>query len=292
MRVLRQNPFECVVSFILSSCNNIGRIGMLVRALRKTYGGPPVCELPAVPAVGGAPAAAALTLYAWPSLPALATASEEALRGLGLGYRGKFLSRTTAKLTALGGEAWLLGLRGAPDYQTHLTSLDGVGRKVADCVALFSLDAVGAIPVDTHVAQIAQRDFGVALQGKSLTPKLYEVVGEAFRSRYGSHAGWAHCWLFAGELPVFRPYLVAAGVPVPVKVTVKKERKTGEEGKGAGTKRKAAKVKAEGEGAPSVKARGRPKVKAEAEPPVAAPVEVAQVRAGGGKRGKKVKVEA
>ena len=82
--------------------------------------------------------------------------------------------------------------------QEELLGFTGVGRKVADCVALFSLDQTGAIPVDTHVWQIACRDFDVNLvNAKSLTPKIYNRVGELFRGRFGMHAGWAHSLLFA-----------------------------------------------------------------------------------------------
>jgi hypothetical protein len=71
----------------------------------------------------------------------------------------------------------------------------GVGRKVADCVALFSLDKHDVIPVDTHVWTIACRDFDTSLaSAKSLTPAVYERVGDLFRSRYGPYAGWAHRW--------------------------------------------------------------------------------------------------
>lgn len=84
----------------------------------------------------------------------------------------------------------------------------GVGRKVADCVALFSLDQHGAVPVDVHVWDIATRDYddggGELKKTKSLTPAVYERVGELFRDRFGSHAGWAHSVLFAAELPEFR----------------------------------------------------------------------------------------
>lgn len=84
----------------------------------------------------------------------------------------------------------------------------GVGPKVADCVALFSLDSPGTVPVDTHVWDIAMRDMDPSLSAcKSLTPTVYDRVGELFRQRYGAHAGWAHSLLFAAELPQFMPRL-------------------------------------------------------------------------------------
>jgi hypothetical protein len=80
-----------------------------------------------------------------------------------------------------------------------LVELRGVGFKVADCVALFSLDQPGAIPVDTHVWRIARRDFNDEQIQKcaSVTPAIYDRVGDLFRDRFGAHAGWAHSLLFA-----------------------------------------------------------------------------------------------
>ena len=65
--------------------------------------------------------------------------------------------------------------------------------QVADCVGLFCLDKTGSIPVDTHVWQIAARDYMPKLkQAKSLTDKLYEEIGDYFRELWGPYAGWAH----------------------------------------------------------------------------------------------------
>ena len=85
--------------------------------------------------------------------------------------------------------------------QEELLELPGVGRKVADCVALFSLDQSAAIPVDTHVWDIALRDYDCSLRStKSLTPTVYENVGDIFRKLFPNKAGWAHSVLFAAEV--------------------------------------------------------------------------------------------
>jgi len=93
----------------------------------------------------------------------------------------------------------------------QLQLLPGVGRKVADCVCVFSLDHADSIPVDTHVWDIAVRDYCPSLKSyKSLTPKVYEEVGDIFRIKFGAKAGWAHSVLFAAELPLFRASLPLA----------------------------------------------------------------------------------
>jgi N-glycosylase/DNA lyase len=232
MRILRQDPVECLFSFIASSNNNIGRITKMMLELRRKCGAlllsaapPPDPAAAARPAAAASPsrllpypppspggAAAALAgggvcdaYHAFPTLAQLAAVPEEQLRALGFGYRAKFFVRTTAQLHELGGVVWLRALRLQQDpraVQAALCQLHGVGPKVADCVALFSLDQAGCIPVDTHVWQIAVRDFDASLgDAKSLTPAVYARVGDLFRSRFGARAGWAHSYLFANELP-------------------------------------------------------------------------------------------
>jgi len=71
-----------------------------------------------------------------------------------MGYRAKYIVSTVKKVKENGGEDWLLNLRKEKDTDIvveQLSSLLGVGRKVADCVRLFSLDNNSSIPVDTHV---------------------------------------------------------------------------------------------------------------------------------------------
>lgn len=197
MRILRQDPVECLFSFICSSNNNISRITQMLERLRSTYGSS-LCE------VGGH------KYHSFPSIESLAAASEAELRALGLGYRAKFIRNSASKLLAMSGSQYLLSLRGQPraDVLASLLHFDGVGRKVADCVALFSLDQRSAIPVDTHVWAIACCYYDRSLtQAKSLTPAIYDRVGELFRSRYGEYAGWAHSLLFAAELPSYRSLL-------------------------------------------------------------------------------------
>lgn len=212
MRILRQPPVECLFSFICSSNNNISRITQMLDKLRQRYGTRITVEdapstLPAL----SESSTKVSTFYSFPTAEALSAASEEDLRGLGLGYRAKFVRATAIALCSKGGEEFLMSLRSKPrkEVQTALLEFVGVGMKVADCVALFSLDQSDCIPVDTHVWNIACCYFDRTLVShKSLTPTVYEKVGDIFRSRYGaSHAGWAHSLLFAAELPSFRSKL-------------------------------------------------------------------------------------
>lgn len=192
LRVLRADPVECLFSFLCSSANNIPRITRMIDALCRRYGEKLV-------EVDG------ITYHRFPTVSALASASEQELFALGFGYRARLVVRAARELSDRG-EDWLYRLRDVPYEEAHhaLTTLPGVGHKIADCVCLFSLDKPQAIPVDTHVWQIARRDYLSELQGRSLTEKVYRQVGDFFRARFGAYAGWAHNVLFAAELPAFR----------------------------------------------------------------------------------------
>jgi N-glycosylase/DNA lyase len=206
VRLIEQDPWECLISFICSTNNNIPRITKILSALRQHYGKP----LMSVHVDGQD-----MVLHSFPSLKEMKLkATEHDLRHLcGVGYRAKFIMATIDTLESLGGEFYLQELRRIKDpiqVQEKLLVFPGVGRKVADCVALFSLRQSDAIPVDTHVWNLCRRDYdedNTFENVKSLTPAIYRQVGDVFRAKFTPKAGWAHSLLFVAELPSFRPAL-------------------------------------------------------------------------------------
>ncbi|NWH64664.1 OGG1 lyase, partial [Geococcyx californianus] len=181
VRVLRQDPVECLLSFICTSNNHISRITAMIERLCQAFGRR-LCCLDAQP------------FHAFPALSALAGADAEArLRALGFGYRAKFVSGSARAIAEGIGAEGLCRLRAAPYAEARkvLCALPGVGTKVADCVCLMALDKAEAVPVDTHVWRIARQRYGAALGGKSLTPRAHQEIGDFFRGLWGSRAGWA-----------------------------------------------------------------------------------------------------
>ncbi|KIW78849.1 hypothetical protein Z517_08688 [Fonsecaea pedrosoi CBS 271.37] len=236
VRILRQDAWEALVGFICSSNNNIIRISQMVDKLCTHYGtyigtleGRPYHDFPAPKALTGKNV-------------------ESHLRELGFGYRAKYIYQT-AKMIAEDREVgWLDTLRNpeSPAYGTtkaspagemkpegrdgyraaheKLLDLQGVGPKVADCVCLMGLGWGEAVPVDTHVWQIAQRDYKLGKgRNSSMTKGTYDAVANHFRKIWGKEAGWAHSVLFTADLRTFAERLTT-------KVEVKVEKGEGEEG--------------------------------------------------------------
>ncbi|KAG8725710.1 8-oxoguanine glycosylase ogg1, partial [Ceratobasidium sp. 428] len=205
IRILRQDPWENLVSFICSQNNHISRITSMVHSLCIRFS-PPLCsssELPNPPLDSA--------WHAFPPPSALADPSVEAkLRDLGFGYRAKYIQKTAAMLCEKHKSPTkaLLNLRKLPttEAREQLLEFHGVGPKVADCILLMSLDKAEVVPVDTHVQQIATKMYGFksrAGQSKSMTPKLYSEIATKFADAWGPYAGWAHSVLFTADLKSF-----------------------------------------------------------------------------------------
>ena len=187
LRVLRQDPVECLFSFICTSAAPLHRIRKSVMGICELYG----------ETVPGSPTA----IYAFPTVERLAAASDPDLRMVGLGYRAKFIVQAAREINQRGGEPWLRSLRTVTysDAKRALMELTGVGDKIADCVCLFALDKDEAVPVDTHVRRLVVRDYAVAIDGSRSIPSNADIA-TAFRAVHTNMAGWAQQYLFFAEL--------------------------------------------------------------------------------------------
>lgn len=175
LRVLRQDPWECLASFICSSYNNIARIQGMIERLCRAYG----------VSVGFN----GYQGYTFPTAEVVAVASERELRALGLGFRAGYL-RSTARLIAEGRFALepLRGVRYA-EAKAALLHCEGVGDKVADCVALFGLEQYEAFPIDLWIARAMRYYF----RRQKMTPKrLHDFAAKHF----GAYAGYAQQYLY------------------------------------------------------------------------------------------------
>ncbi|MBI4282359.1 MAG: hypothetical protein HY672_02595 [Chloroflexi bacterium] len=176
LRLLRQEPWECLVSFICSANSNIPRISASMETLAQSYGRP----LRLGEYVG----------YSFPTPEKLAEAGEKALRDLKLGFRAKYVAQAAERVAL--GEVKLESLRHLPyqEAKEALMSLPGVGNKVADCVLLFSLDKLDAFPIDRWVLRAVEEWYpdGAKLSYKGIRAWALE--------RWGGYAGYAQQYLF------------------------------------------------------------------------------------------------
>jgi N-glycosylase/DNA lyase len=173
MHILNQPVWECLVSFLLSSNNNVKRISSIIERMCTLYGQD----------MGG--------YFAFPTAQALANAGEDGLRLCGMGYRASFV-RQAASAVLEGFPLDALPLLGYDAAKAELLNLHGVGEKVADCVLLFSCGYREAFPVDVWVHRAMAGVFGDA---GNTTSELRTFA----RLRFGKRAGLAQQYLFHYE---------------------------------------------------------------------------------------------
>jgi N-glycosylase/DNA lyase len=178
LRLLRQDPWECLASFILSSTKQITQIKQIVERLCRRYGVP--VRTPAREAV----------IHAFPGPDRLATLSEPDLRALGMGFRAPYLLEAARRVAAGRLDFDQLRQVSLDEARAVLMDLPGVGRKIADCVLLFALGFNQAFPVDVWVLRALRSAW---FQNRPVP--LSQVVRFA-ESHFGAQGGYAQQYLF------------------------------------------------------------------------------------------------
>ncbi len=179
LRLLRQEPWECLLSFICSITSNVRQIGINVDKLSQSMGRR--LELDGV--VG----------YTFPTPFDLASAGEQHIRDLKWGFRAAFAAG--AAKAVVDGRLDLTRIKEMPylDAKAELVKLKGIGPKVADCALLFSMDKLEAFPVDRHILRTVQRLY---FDGKNISEKA--AVDWAAKV-FGNDSGYAQQYLFHAE---------------------------------------------------------------------------------------------
>jgi N-glycosylase/DNA lyase len=178
LRLLRQDPWECLASFILSSTKQIVQIRQIISLLCERFGEP----LP-VPHNHG-PA------WAFPTAEKLAQVTEAELRDCKMGFRAPYLLAAARAIAT--GELSLEKIHSfsLAEARTELIKLPGVGAKIADCVLLFAYDFPAAFPVDVWVMKALRE-----LYFPRRRPSKQRL--QCFTENYfGAHAGYAQQYLF------------------------------------------------------------------------------------------------
>ena len=169
IRILKQDLFECLISFIISANNNIKRIKLILGNLRKNLGDE----------IGDG-------VYSFPSFEKLQSCNQEFFKSMGAGYRAAYLEKVCSQITPELLDDWRK--LDTPSLRKNLISLSGVGPKVADCVLLFAYHRSDVFPVDTWINQMYNQYFSPLENREKISRNLVET--------FGNLAGFAQQYLF------------------------------------------------------------------------------------------------
>ncbi len=191
LRISRQEPWECLISYICATYKSIPAIKKMIFNISRRFGKKLTFD--------------GYDFYTFPKPTDLAQTSPKHLRSCGLGFRAERVLETTKIVDR--GEFSLASLK-SMDYgaaRRELLVLPGVGPKVADCVLLFSLEKLEAFPIDVWMKRAATNLYASHFDSSfikrvssksSVTPKEYGIISSFGREYFGRYAGYAQEYLF------------------------------------------------------------------------------------------------
>ncbi len=187
LRLLRQDPFQCFISFIVSSNSNIQKIKTTLENICKNFGEKVFFD--------------GKEFFLFPKPKVLASASLEGVKNCGAGYRSNHIIEASKMVVS--GDIDFEYLKKC-DYATarkNLCKVPGIGNKVADCVLLFSLEKLEAFPLDRWMIRILEKYYPsiFEMHSKSITDMQYNILHEKARRYFGPYAGFAQQFLFKME---------------------------------------------------------------------------------------------
>jgi N-glycosylase/DNA lyase len=178
LRLLRQDPWECLASFILSSSKQIIQIQQIVALLCQRYGDP-------LPVPANSPPA-----HVFPPAERLAALTEKELRACKMGFRAPGLLATSRLIASGGVSLEALRTQSFDEARGNLMALPGVGPKIASCVLLFAYGHPQAFPVDVWVEKALRQLY---FPGRRPTPRR---LARFAATHFGAQAGYAQQYLF------------------------------------------------------------------------------------------------
>lgn len=187
LRILRQDPFQCLISFIVSSNSNIQKIKFTLQNICKNFGEKVFFE--------------GEEFFLFPEPKILSKASIEEIKKCGAGYRSKFVKKASEMV--LSEEINFENLKRCDYHKAKeiISKVPGVGNKVADCIMLFSLDKPEAFPLDRWMVRILEKYYQntFEISTKTLTDNQYSKLHEKLKKYFGPYSGYAQQFLFKME---------------------------------------------------------------------------------------------
>ena len=178
LHILRQDPWECLVTFICSANNNIPRIKSLVNSMAIH------CGQRVIDQFGD--------FYAFPTPNEVFEFGEQGLRSIGLGFRAKYVAKVAGMIVEEETDLKYYRTLSYEEALENLIKFPGVGDKVANCVLLFSMDKLQAFPVDVWIKRVLRENY---LKGNSenIPDNGLRVWAQ---NHFGRFAGYANQYLF------------------------------------------------------------------------------------------------
>ena len=180
LRVLRTEPWECLVSFICSANNNISRIHQIMERIAEAFGEPIEMD--------------GQVRYTFPGPAQLAEGGEMELRRLGLGFRAPYVDQAARRV--LEGDLNLDQLTRVPylEAKERLMECKGIGSKIADCIAVFSLEKLEAFPIDVWIRRALAEWY---FPGQKTPTDRFLL--EWAQDHFGRYGGYSQQYLFHGR---------------------------------------------------------------------------------------------
>jgi len=185
LRIVRQDPWECLLSYLCAQNANIPFITRMLSSLRQNFGDK-------LDSPWG-------TFQSLPRPEVLAALSHEDIATCRPGYRGSYILGTARQIASDPG--WEMRIRELPYQEAadDLMKLSGVGPKVADCLLLFGFQKYEAFPVDVWIRRIMQEHYLSPETSCTLTRSAYRRIGTFSRDYFGDYAGYAQEYLYAAR---------------------------------------------------------------------------------------------
>jgi N-glycosylase/DNA lyase len=185
LRLIRQDPHQCMFSFVCATNTNIPMIRRMLYNLARKFGRRTKVD--------------GMEFFTFPTAADINRAAVDELRDCGLGYRTKAIKAVADAI--ISGRLDFDSLKKTNYYESkkELLQIYGIGNKIADCALLFSLEKLDAFPIDVWIARALARHYSWLYTIKfsdKIAPHQYEQLSEVVRRYFGKYAGYAQQYLY------------------------------------------------------------------------------------------------
>ena len=187
LKIFRQDPFQCMISFIISSNSNIQKIKNSLEKITEKFGAQVKVQNK--------------EFFLFPKPEKIANASIDEIKTCGVGYRAPFIKQAAKMVVLKKIDFKYLEKCNYHEAKKNICLVPGIGNKVADCILLFSLNKLDAFPLDTWMIKILEKYYSkeFKIETKTITQKQYELLHEKIVNYFGPYCGYAQQFLFKME---------------------------------------------------------------------------------------------